>query len=60
MFVIFGKGYCVKFLRLRRKSADSDFLFRNQPENLIRGAGQNDRSSGDENVMFHFVKEKED
>ena len=48
-----GNSYCFKFLRLRRKPEVRDSrtsCFRTLPELSIRGAGQKDRSSGDENA----------
>ena len=52
IFVTDGNHYCFKFLRLCRKPEVHESrtsCFRTLPELSIRGAGQKDRSAGDEN-----------
>jgi len=52
IFVTDGNSYCFKFLRLRRNPEVCDSrtsCFRTLPALSIRGAGQKDRSYGDEN-----------
>ena len=59
IFVTDGNRYCLKFLRLRSKLEVRDSRpsrFRTLPELSIRGAGQKDRSSGDENGRHTAVK----